>query len=194
MTSSDLTRLGGLAAMLGRLLVILVLIPIHIMNENSVWVNVTWIPTLVLLAGGVVGLRTRQEGGLGWLGNTGFFLAVIGIGSFTVISLGNVLYKGPLQTTPPELVQAFEGVVFLSMMAGTLLLGIATTKAGVLPRWSGLALVIGSMSPLILGFIGPENVRLQEAGVLLFGVGWTVLGFALGSGKGETVEQPSRVP
>jgi hypothetical protein len=194
MSSSNLTWLGGLAAMLGGLLIILVLIPIHIMNENSVWVNVTWIPTLVLLAGGVVGLRTRQEGGLGWLGNTGFSLAVAGTGLFTVISLGNVLYKGPLQTTPPELVQAFEGVVVLLMMAGTLLLGIATTKAGVLPRWGGLALVIGTMSPLILGFIGQENVRLQEAGVLLFGVGWTVLGFALWSGKGETVQQPSRLP
>jgi hypothetical protein len=194
MSSSDLTRLGGLAAVLGGLLVILVLIPIHIINQNSVWVNVTWIPTLVLLAGGVVGLRTRQEGGLGWLGNTGFLLAVIGTVLFTVISLGNVLYKGLLQTTPPELVQVLEGVVVLLMMAGTLLLGIATTKAGVLPRWSGLALVIGTMSPLILGFIGPENVRLQEAGVLLFGVGWTVLGFALWSGKGETLQKPSRVP
>jgi hypothetical protein len=194
MSSSDLTRLGGLAAVLGGLLVILVLIPIHIMNQNSVWVNVTWIPTLVLLAGGVIGLRTRQERGLGWLGNTGFLLAVIGTVLFTVISLGNVLYKGLLQTTPPELVQAVEGVVVLLMIAGTLLLGTATTKAGVLPRWSGLALIIGSMSPLILGFIGPENVRLQEAGVLLFGVGWTVVGFALGLGKGETVEQPWRVP
>jgi hypothetical protein len=103
------------------------------------------------------------------------------------------LYKGPLQTTPPELVQAIEGVVVLSMMAGTLLLGIATAKAGVLPRWSGLALVIGTLSALTLGFIGPENVRLQEAGVLLFGVGWAVLGFALWSGKGETLQQPSRV-
>ncbi len=194
MSSSNLTWLGGLAAMLGGLLIILVLIPIHIMNENSVWVNVTWIPTLVFLAGGVVGLRTRQEGGLGWLGSTGFSLAVAGTGLFTVISLGNVLYKGPLQTTPPELVQAFEGVVVLLMMAGTLLLGIATTKAGVLPRWGGLALVIGTMSPLILGFIGQENVRLQEAGVLLFGVGWAVLGFALWSGRGETLQQPSRVP
>jgi hypothetical protein len=193
MSSSNLTRPGGLTAMLGGLLVILVLIPIHIMNETSVWVNVTWIPTLVLLAMGMVGLRSRQEGSLGWFGNAGFFLAVIGTGLFTLVSLGNILYKGPLQTTQPELVQAFEGVVVLLMMAGTLLLGIATTKAGVLPRWSGLALVIGSMSPLILGFIGPENVRLQEAGVLLFGVGWAVLGFALWSGKGETLQQPSRV-
>ncbi len=163
------------------------------MNENSVWVNVTWIPTLVLLAMGMVELRSRQQGGLGWLGNTGFFLAVIGTVLFTVVSLGNVLYKGPLQTTPPELVQAIEGVVVLSMMAGTLLLGIATAKAGVLPRWSGLALVIGTLSALTLGFIGSENVRLQEAGVLLFGVGWAVLGFALWSGKGETLQQPSRV-
>jgi hypothetical protein len=193
MSSSNLTRPGGLAAMLGGLLVILVLIPIHIMNENSVWVNVTWIPTLVLLAMGMVELRSRQQGGLGWLGNTGFFLAVIGTVLFTVVSLGNALYKGPLQTTPPELVQAIEGVVVLSMMAGTLLLGIATAKAGVLPRWSGLALVIGTLSALILGFIGSENVRLQEAGVLLFGVGWAVLGFALWSGKGETLQQPSRV-
>jgi hypothetical protein len=193
MSSSNLTRPGGLAAMLGGLLVILVLIPIHIMNENSVWVNVTWIPTLVLLAMGMVELRSRQQGGLGWLGNTGFFLAVIGTVLFTVVSLGNALYKGPLQTTPPELVQAIEGVVVLSMMAGTLLLGIATAKAGVLPRWSGLALVIGTLSALTLGFIGSENVRLQEAGVLLFGVGWAVLGFALWSGKGETLQQPSRV-
>jgi hypothetical protein len=193
MSSSNLTRPGGLAAMLGGLLVILVLIPIHIMNENSVWVNMTWIPTLVLLAMGMVELRSRQQGGLGWLGNTGFFLAVIGTVLFTVVSLGNALYKGPLQTTPPELVQAIEGVVVLSMMAGTLLLGIATAKAGVLPRWSGLALVIGTLSALTLGFIGSENVRLQEAGVHLFGVGWAVLGFALWSGKGETLQQPSRV-
>jgi hypothetical protein len=95
MSSSNLTRPGGLAAMQGGLLIILVLIPIHIMNENSVWVNVTWIPTLVFLAGSVVGLRSRQEGGLGWLGNAGFFLAIVGTGLFTVVSLGNVLYKGP---------------------------------------------------------------------------------------------------
>jgi hypothetical protein len=193
-SSSNLTRVGGLAAVLGGLLIIFVLIPIYIMNETSAWVNVTWIPTLVFLAMGIVGLRTRQEGALGWLGNTGFFLAVIGTGLFTVVSLGNVFYEWPLQTTPPELVQAIEGMVVLLMMAGTLLLGIATTKAGVLPRWSGLALVIGTMSALILGFIGSENVRLQEAGVLLFGVGWTVLGFAHRSGKGETLHKPSRVP
>ena len=62
------------------------------------------------------------------------------------------------------------GLLFLTI--GQALLAIAIIRAGELPRWSGLALLIGMLGLFVL---------LDNGGWVLFGLGWAALGSALWS-------------
>jgi hypothetical protein len=46
-------------------------------------------------------------------------------------------------------------------LLGGVLLGIATFRAGILPRWAGAALVVATLAPLVLSLLLPhEFIRL----------------------------------
>ena len=60
---------------------------------------------------------------------------------------------------------------------------MATLRAGVLPRWYGLALIVSM----------PVSLPLVTYGTALFGLTLVVLGYALWSRKGITTGQPPRV-
>jgi hypothetical protein len=74
------------------------------------------------------------------------------------------------------------GTLLLSI--GMLLLGIATVRARVLPRWCGVALIVG----VVAMFIGAES-----GGMVLFGLVWVAVGYVLWSGRGTPAEQPAHV-
>jgi hypothetical protein len=57
-----------------------------------------------------------------------------------------------------------------------MLLGIASLHAGVLPRSAIMLLIIGSVAAVVPFIGGP-----------LFGAGWTAIGYALWSDKGDSV-------
>jgi hypothetical protein len=56
--------------------------------------------------------------------------------------------------------------------------------ARVLPRWCGMALIIGSLAI----FFGAES-----GGMVVFGPVWLALGYVLWSQRGVSARQPSRI-
>ena len=79
-------------------------------------------------------------------------------------------------------------MIILGYMLGYILFGVATMRAGVLPRWSGLFLIIGSAL-----FMISEAVPLDDSlshlivtiGDVIFGTGFVWMGYALWSEKRE---------
>jgi hypothetical protein len=125
---------------------------------------------LLLLVGGLIGLHARQTGRCGkleGLEKTGFFLAAIGASVAAVSNVAEDWFHIP-----------FMGWVFIvsifSLLLGLLLLTIATLRANVLPRWCGWALLVGLLGLLLNNHLLPDG-----GGMILFGLIWIVLGYAL---------------
>src|SRR5215213_6117949 len=67
------------------------------------------------------------------------------------------------------------------MIVGYVLFGAATLQAGVLPRWCGLALLLG----------WPVAYLLGDYGGILLGLMYVALGHVLWSLRGVSTEQPA---
>jgi hypothetical protein len=70
---------------------------------------------------------------------------------------------------------------------GLMLLGAATLRAGVLPRWCGVLLIVAVLGIPIYFALG------NYGGALLYGLLWLALGYVLWSQRGAATEPPSRV-
>jgi hypothetical protein len=183
--SPDLVRLGGLAAMLDGMLWIANDLGGRLSPDPDDWdcnssydlvTNAIDSAAFLVLLAALVGLHARQRERYGTLGAVGFFAAFVGAAMVGIANpaehcLG--LPLGILVYTP--------GILLLS--AGMLVLGIATVVARVLPRWCGMALIIG----LLAIFFGAES-----GGMLVFGLVWLALGYVLWSQRGVSAGQPSR--
>ena len=124
------------------------------------------------MLGGLVGLHARQMDGYGRLGRAGFLLAFVGAALAFVGQATSGIFPqngmlGWLFSDPGFGFQA--GIILTSL--GLLLMGIATTRTGRLPRWCGLGL-IALVLFLALGAYG---------GFVVAGLIWLALGYALGS-------------
>ena len=124
------------------------------------------------MLGGLVGLHARQMDSYGRLGRAGFLLAFVGaalafVGQATSGIFPHSRSLGWLFSDPGFGFQA--GILLTSL--GLVLMGIATLRAGVLPRWCGFGL-IALVIFLALGAYG---------GFVLAGLIWLALGYALGS-------------
>jgi hypothetical protein len=202
-SSSDLVRWGGLAAMMaGVLHVVGGLLqnpafgdqPLSPGNYLFVLIGVL---ASVLLLGGLVGLHIRQANlsGYGWLGTAGFLLV------FTSTLVVAVL--GPVEMTAAgdtfSALHLTLGVTGLVGLVGLLLLGVATVRARALPLpWAALPLAIGLVEVLVwlvlpplifpLGLDpGTYALILTEMPPVLVGLGWVLLGYALWSGTSEAL-------
>lgn len=202
MPTANLIRWSGLISILAGLLYALAAI-LHPVGEDIAaytspnWVTahqVYWVSAILMLFG-LVGLYSRQVEKTRWLGLVGFVLAFIGtafVGSIfvmvsTVIPL--IAAETPAlfdqAATPPT---GAVLVVVLGFSLGYILFGVATMRAGVLPRWSGLLLIIGvsffiiSEAPLFDRTISHVNVTIGD---VVFGLGLAWMGYALWSEKRE---------
>lgn len=118
---------------------------------------------LVLTAAGLVGPHALQKESYGLLGRVGFYIAVA---SLLARALRDVIFLAGGQTLLHWIVWPSTW----SMMVGLVLMGIATLRARVLPRWYALTLIV-SIVPVLL--------PIRPIGTALFGVIMLVLGFAL---------------
>ncbi len=79
-------------------------------------------------------------------------------------------------------------VIVLGFVLGYVLFGVATMRAGVLPRWSGLLLIIGSALFMIseaLPWDDSLSHLIVTIGDVIFGIGFVWMGYALCSEKRE---------
>jgi hypothetical protein len=70
---------------------------------------------------------------------------------------------------------------------GGLLFGVATFRAGILPRWAAGLLVFAAVSPLLLAWLLPHPLDRILAVPMGLALAW--LGYALWSERGETATE-----
>ena len=199
MSSSDLIRWAGLAAILaGVLLVVGDLLDLAIGFSDEPFSEVattgthalqSWIRLIgaVLLLIGLVGLYARQSEAAGPLGLAGYLVAFLG----TALVMGffwAILFLTPtLAVEAPVLLD--EGpppgffLTLITFTVGWLVFGVATLLARVYPRIAAIVLIIGA----VLAILPLPFTTI----VLAIAVAW--LGFALITGREASTEQPSRV-
>lgn len=198
MSSSDLIRWGGLAAMLGGTLWVIGTL-IHAskprgciaeecafrpMRESGVLDGTLMLLSVLLFAVGAVGLLifVRRSGRFGRAGKTGVLIGAVGAALLVIASPIRALFFGGDFPLMPFFV--IPGV--LALIVGFLLVGIAILRAGVLPRWVAVLIIVGALA--MLGF-NEQTWRALMA--IPFGVAWVAVGYALWSGVGAPTGPPT---
>ena len=211
MSSSNLVRWRGLALLISSVLFALLFIlhpgsgdPATVeaaLNKFYATEHTLGVVGMVLMLFGMEGLYTGQTPKIGRLGLIGVMLAYIG----TALLLGVIFFdayfipliaahapnlldaSGPFNTPPGVLALALPG---LPWGLGFILVGIATMRAGMLPRWAGLILIIGT---IVVNLppqpVGPVPFFVLTIGASVFSVGLGWLGYALWSTKGAITAQ-----
>lgn len=197
MPSSNLIRWGGLAALLAGVSLILQQLYALVAPDQTTsgWIAVHTLGYFGLAFGllGQVAIYACQMNKVGRLGLTGFVLGFIGNGLTAGAAFMNTFIVPVLTAKAPDLVAPtgplFTGplglVVLLSAVIvalGFILFGIATMRAGVLPRWAALIVILTSWFGLAAVF-SPAVFAISGA---VFGLGNAWLGYAVWSGASET--------
>jgi hypothetical protein len=211
-TDSKLIRWAGLSAMVAGILYVVVGI-FHQPNIPSSVTTTQWAIVHVLASAmcffgilGMAGLYTRQAEKAGWLGMTGFVLLSLWFAFILGFSFVETVILPPLATTAPTFVEGFLGMFTKSAsevslgvlptiwlltgplyILGGLLFGIATFRAGILPRWAGGLLAIGTALAPVADLLPLEQ---QPKVALPVGIALAWLGYALWSERREHAAEP----
>ena len=214
-TASSLIRWSGLAALVAGL-IFAGIQPIHPPDVLSSVTTGEWaiITTLklamcLLFLLGIAGIYARQVERAGWLGLAGFLLLTLSWWLQTAFVFAEAYILPQLATTAPKFVDGTLGTlaagrtskvdlgalpaiyslgVGIPYMLGGLLFGIATLRAGILPRWpAGLLAVAAALTPAAA--LLPHDIQRLAAIPVGLALAW--LGYALWSERSERRAQAS---
>jgi hypothetical protein len=144
-----------------------------------------FIPAQLFFALGLLGLHACLRGWDGWPTMIGGFLAYAAVALSVLNTPYSLLFEEDRPQTPFPFNVTY-GVAALSIFVGLVLLGIAAVQAAILPpRWRALPLVIGLSALLPVWVLAFIHLELP---VVLLGLGWMLLGYALWSRSGAQVE------
>jgi hypothetical protein len=212
-TAANLSRWAGLAAMAAGMLFVAVQLihPPEVLSSvsTSLWAIVHYMTIAFCLLGllGLTGIYARQAEAAGWLGLAGYlvfslFLAITGAFVFVEAFVSPLLVTGSpkfvegllgiITGTASEInlgaLPALYGVTGLFYLLGGQLFGIATIRAGILPRWAGVMFALGGPLVIVISlFLPHELIRLAAVPV---GTGLVWLGYALWSERRAPVSEP----
>jgi hypothetical protein len=197
MASAVLNRRDGLFTILGSLLWIVGWIITLIAGGGSdterVWRTLLVNPALFLFIVGLTGFHARQTGRSGQLGKTGFAVSLFGTATMLV---GNVVEFWVSEyffgTQTPGWVMM--GIGLMMLPAGFVVLGIGTLRARVFTGWRrSVPLVFGLMLALLVFALIVDywpgsrySYEIHVVTIFGFALGWTALGYAFWSEKGES--------
>ena len=210
-TASTLMRLAGISAMAAGLCYLVIGV-FHPVNEpssvNAAWVNVHIFATALGFFGlfGMAGLYAKQVEESGWLGLAGFLLFTIWMTLVCGFSFVEAFILPKLASESPAFVAGFLGMfsgapstVDLGVlptiwnlsgpmfMVGPALFGIATFRAGVLPRWAGALLALNVVLAPVGGMLAPE---VQPKVIMIpIGLALAWLGYALFAERRENASE-----
>jgi hypothetical protein len=219
MSSATLYRASGLALLLGALLEIIVAIvrmllfpndnPQQAVSMSQQYVSLAWlivallnVLSSLLIVGGLPGVCVRQRAQAGWLGLIGFVLTLVsailfvGIDVIDILVLPYLAATAPHLLAPPASYTTYLLVAVLLVNVGVVLLGLATMRAGVFPRWAGLFLIVAAVINLALFAPFPPrigNIVGKIAGVL-FALGLAWIGATLLAEREAKLVQPHAPP
>lgn len=213
-TASNLIRWAGLSAMgAGSLFIVIQAIhPLDVLSNvtTTQWAIAHYMGVAMGILGlfGVTGIYARQMEKAGWLGLAGYLLLSIFYALTTAFQFIEAFITPLLVTAAPQFVEGFLGIAsgqatefnmgalptvyaltgFAGYMLGGLLLGIATFRAGVLPRWAGGLLAVGVMLPLVATGLFPHPLDRIFAVPVGLAVAW--LGYALWAERRGQAAEP----
>jgi hypothetical protein len=188
----------------------------HPVNALSSVTTTTWglVHVLACTTGflglyGMVGLYLRQVEKVGWLGLLGFVLFSLWLAIILCFSFVETLILPLLATEAPKVVDAImamfsgpvtaidlgalpvlwnvSGIVYI---LGGVLFGIATFRAGILPRWAGVLLALGTAIVPLAALVPFEY---QTKITIPVGLALAWMGFALWSEKTVRLSIPADV-
>jgi hypothetical protein len=212
-TSSKVIRWLGLAAM-GSGLIYVAIQPIHptdILSSvtTTQWAIVHYLSLTMDFLGllGMAALYARQVNKVGWLGLAGYLLFSLFYALALAFHFVEAFISPVLATEAPKFVAGLLGMVTgtpsevslgaipivygllgVAYLLGGVLFGIATFRAGILPRWAGGLLAIGAALTLAGALIPHPFDRIFAVPV---GLALARLGYALWSERREQASEPS---
>ncbi len=184
MATSNLARLGGLAAMGGGV-IFAVQERLDPGGTLIVPINLALLSVMAV----IVALHLLQRERYGYEGALASAAAFVGVALVLVggTELPSMLPGGSMVIGTDILLM---GVGMLVATIGITALGIFTLNAGVLPWWGGAALIAGNpLLGVILLFVGLDFLY----GAWPVVVPWVVVGFAVFRAASHQTQQPSRV-
>ena len=125
---------------------------------------------------GLVGFHARQAPNYGRLGTVGFFAAFVGVFFLLASTVATIL-------AGREVLDWLFILGFVGTLVGFVLLGAGTLRAGVLPRWFGVLLIVSALGIPVYFALG------NYGGAILNSLVWLALGYGLWSERGASVEQ-----
>jgi len=202
---STLIRWAGLSAAVAGIFYILIGM-FHPANVVSSVTTTPWIIAHIFAIGmsffgllGMAGLYARQAEKSGWLGLIGFIMFSLWLVLMTGFTFIEAFILPSLATSMPTFVEGFLGMFSSTpsavdfgilptlwmitgplLILGGLLFGIAMFRAGVLPRWAGALLAIGSALTPLAALLPPEH---EPKVLVTIGLAFVWLGYALWSEK-----------
>lgn len=216
MSSTTLYRLSGITLIVGSIVAAIGLIISSFASQGNdpnqyktSLFTITFLMTIIglmLVTAGLPGIYVRQARQTGWLGLIGFMLILFGGLLFMSLFMMSFIFLPYLAEVAPKLVAdqnsgpAAIGLFFIvaSLMytLGTISFGIATMRAHVFPRWTGLMLIIGGI--LILADVVPLPPIISTIiadcsnGLTFLGFAW--LGYSIMAQREVAETQSSMVP
>jgi len=202
-TTSKLIRLAGFSAVLAGICYVLVGV-FHPANVPSSVTSTRWAVVHVLACAmcffgllGMAGLYARQATKSGWLGLAGFVMFSLWLVLIMGFSFVEAFILPRLATGQPSFVVSWMGMLTGSggkfnlaalptlwnltapiYMLGGLLFGIATFRAGILPRGAGVLLAVGTVLAPVAGLLPNAS---QPKIAIPVGLALVWLGYALWS-------------
>jgi hypothetical protein len=196
--SSRLESWGGSAAILGGALYLVTFGMVYLIYDlfakqakgtfvgSHAFIHMFDTPMFVFLLVGAVGLYLRQREVFGLIGKAGFYLTAFGfslgiVGGAMIIVIG--LTVGEKATMGIlDVIAHMLSHVFYAL--GSILLGIATFRAGILPKAAAILMAIGPVWLFAMFGAGfNQSFLLLLPPVIATALGWMWLGYALISEK-----------
>jgi hypothetical protein len=211
-TTSNLIRFAGLAAVPAGI-VFAGIQPIHPPDvvasvTTSAWAIITPLKTAMcmLFLVGITGIYARQVNEAGWLGLAGFVMLSLSWTLQTAFVFAEAFIMPPLAATAPAFVDASLGISYghtggvnlgampmlysvgvgITYMLGGLLFGIATFRAGILPRPAAALLALAATLTPLAALLPHAQQRFAAVPVAL-ALAW--LGYALWSERRASASQ-----
>jgi len=212
-TAAKLIRWAGLSAM-GSGIAFIVIQTIHPLDmlpsvTTTQWAITHYLGITMCLLGlfGLIGIYARQVEESGWLGLAGYLLFSLFYAFSMAFQFVEAFISPVAATVSPKFVESFLGIVtghagevnlgalptvylatgLVGYLLGGLLLGIATFRAGVLPRWAGGLLAFAVVLPLLTSTLLPHP--LDRILAVPQGLAMVWLGYALWAERREKVSE-----
>lgn len=190
---SKLVRWGGLAAILGGLMYLaqsaisqVAPQPRTFVSFSDYLIEAAFIIALLSTLAGIVGLHALQRDRYGRLGIASSLVAFIGF-AMLLVSAVSAFLAGHLGGF------LLPALGFLLVLVGLVILGIATLRAGVLPRLYGAALIIAAPAAFVLESSLVSKCCETYGATIALGILWLLIGYAIASTENATSQQTSRV-